>query len=358
MRKPNVSRYASFAGFFSVLLAVEMASRLIAPSLPIDPGKWPRVEIAQKLEQMRSLSENGEQVDVLFVGSSMMAGGIDPVRFTEASGISSYNAAFAGPSLRSVTPWTLDIVVPLLEPEVVVVGVQSRELSDNAIKNIKFLETFLASPGYRETASTIAARVGGRLERLSAFLKNRRVLREPSQLLETDLGDPLAGVEVRRTLGPRGRRDDGPATYHGGKFFRRTLYEKTLKDFEIGGPELAALRELEEGLSERGIRLVLLSTPVTEDYWASHEDPVGDRLEYWRVIGDFAETHGLTLIAADSAFPDKEQQFRDPIHLDLDARGALAEALGRHWDEILARGSSKISEASCTPGLSSTCSVD
>ena len=328
------ARYTSTFTFVAVLLMAEMTSRLLSPSLPIDPGKWPRIEMAQKLDQMRQLANDEEKVDVLFVGSSMMAGGIDPVRFTEDSGLASYNAAFAGPSMRTITPWTLDIVVPLLEPEVVVVGLQSRELSDNGPKNEVMYEKFIASPGYREAASNIALQLGGKLENLSAFLKNRRILREPGQLFARDSKTALAEAAIRHEIGEQGRRNDEPGTYHSTEKFTRDLYEKTLIDFEIGGPELQALRELETGLSAKGIRLVIMNMPVTEDYWAAHEDPVGDRLEYRTALQELADSSEIQIIEAEDAFGDVEE-FRDPMHLDVGARETLAGALAESWSEVM-----------------------
>src|SRR3954454_25119735 len=101
MRKRRNSGAVMFS-FAFVVVAIEVVARMMAPDLPVDPGEWPRVEIAQKLEQMRSYADEGKPVDVVFAGSSMMASGIDPVAFTGASGESSYNAGFAGPSARTI----------------------------------------------------------------------------------------------------------------------------------------------------------------------------------------------------------------------------------------------------------------
>jgi hypothetical protein len=327
------SRYTSSFSFVAVLLLAEMTSRWLSPSLPIDPGKWPRVEIAQKLDQMRDMANKEERVEVLFVGSSMMAGGVDPVRFTEQSGLSSYNAAFAGPSMRTITPWTLDIVVPLLKPRFVVLGVQSRELSDNGPKNEVMYEKFVASPGYREAASNVALQIGGKLENLSEFLRNRRILREPSQLFAADSEEALATAAIRHEIGPRGRRNDAAGSYHNSRKFSQALLDKALIDYEVGGPELAALAKLETGLRRQGVELIIMNMPVTDDYWEAHEDPIGNRASYRSALEDVVDRAGIRLVDAEDAFPDAEE-FRDPMHLDVAARISLADALAESWPEL------------------------
>lgn len=335
MKASRSSGYVTACSFTAILVAVELASRMIAPSLPVDPGKWPRIEIASKLEQIRELANNDKKIEVLFAGSSMMAGGIDPVAFTEASGKTSYNAAFAGPSMRTITPWVLDVVEPLLRPDVVVLGIQSRELSDNGPKNQVMYEKFVKSPGYKQTKGTVASRLEGDLEQLSYFLRYRRALREPSRLFATDEASQkaLAEADLRQVIGPRGMRMEEPSDYKRPAKLIRGLYEKTLIDFAVGGSEYEALQALAAGLEDEGVELVLLNMPVTEDYWGAHGDPEGDRAAYHDLMDTFVAEMGVTLIDAEDGFPSSEP-FRDPVHLDIEGRQAMAVALADAWDQI------------------------
>ncbi|HEX2295896.1 MAG TPA: hypothetical protein VHN37_11360 [Actinomycetota bacterium] len=334
------SGIASTSSFVAVLLAVELAARTLSPSLPVDPGKWPRIEIAQKLDQIRRYVDDGDDFGAVFVGSSMMADGIDPVAFTERSRVRSYNAAFAGPSMRTVTPWTLDIVEPLLEPEVVVLGIQSRELSDNGPKNLTMFQSFKSSPGYRETTSNIALRFAGVLERVSHFMRYRRALREPSQLFEPDGLAALQGTRVRQEVGPLGKRVQLDIPYRVSERFRTNLYEKMLVNFEVGGPEYEALERLYAGLEERGIRLVIVNMPVTDAYWEEHESPA-DRETYHAALERFLKGRDVAYVDAENAL--KEETFRDPMHLDVDARKWLARALADSWEDLTEPGPSRFS---------------
>lgn len=328
-RKSGIVSTSSFVG---VLLMVELVARNISGALPVDPGKWPRIEIAQKLDQMRRYADD-DRFDVVFVGSSMVADGIDPVAFTDRSGVRAYNAGFAGPSMRTITPWTLDIVEPLLQPDVVVLGIQSRELSDNGPKNKTMFQKFMSSPGYRQTTSNIALRFAGLLERISYFMRYRRAFREPSQLLEADGEAALRAARVRQELGPLGKRIQRDVPYQDTETFRSSLYEKMLYDFEIGGREYAALKRLYAGLHDRGVRLVVVNMPVTDGYWNAHPSP-SDRDAYHDALRSF-------LAESDVAFVDAEDSlspavFRNPMHLDVDARKWLARALADSWDELTA----------------------
>lgn len=326
----------SAMSFAAVLIAVELLARASAPTLPIDPGKWPRTEIAQKLDQMRTYANRGTEVQVIFAGSSLMAGGVDPAAFTRRSGISSYNAAFAGPSVRTVAVWVADIIEPLLSPDVVVLGVQSREVSDNGPKNERMYEVFLASPGYKQATSSLGSAIGG-LEDISYFLRYRLAFREPSVLFEADSPSALAEARVRHEIGPRGRRNDTPGTFHRRKGLMSSLYQRTLVDFSVGGPEMEALAQLHRELEARGVELILLNMPVTEHYWDAHEDPSGDRATYRRALHKFVEEKGVTLIDAEKAFGSNDP-FRDPMHLDVPARKLLARALASDWRRIVAKG--------------------
>lgn len=333
-KKVGRSTYLSFFSFALVLALLEVSARLAAPGLPVDPGKWPRAEIAQKLDQIHGMTDDGQMADVIFVGSSMMAGGIDPVAFTKRSDVTSYNAGFAGPSTRTVTPWTVDILEPLLDPEVVVIGVQTRELNDNAPKGQTMYDKFINSPGYKQASASAANRLEGELEGWSFFLRYRRAFRRPADLFSSDKA-ALAEAKVRKTIGPRGTRVEESVQYRATDKFVTTLYDKMLVDFAVGGVEYDALIELHNDLEERGVRLVVVSMPVTSDYDAIHADPVGDVKAYHDLLDRFQEQTGDTIIDAEDGFPTSAA-FREPIHLDIEGRAAFGLALADAWDDIMA----------------------
>ncbi len=334
MSRPK-SGYVSTFSFAAVLLLAELVARSVAPTLPVDPGKWPRIEIAQKLDQMRGYVNDEKPFDAAFVGSSMMAGGIDPLAFTRRSDVRGYNAAFSGPSMRTITPWTLDIVEPLLEPEAVVLGIQSRELSNNGPANKTLFESFMSSPGYRETTSNIALRFGGALDRISYFLRYRRAFREPTELFRAKGSAALEAADVSQEIGPLGMRVQRDIPYHDTEHFRTWLYKRMLYDFEVRGPDYSALVRLYRELRERDVRLVVVNMPVTDAYWEAHRAS-SSRRRYHAALERFLDDADVTFVDAEGAL--SPAAFRNPMHLDIAARRWTGRALAVSWEKIVADG--------------------
>ena len=325
--------YVTLFSFTGVLVLVEALSRFVSPSLPVDPGKWPRIEIAQKLDQMRTYVNDGAEVDVVFAGSSMVAGGVDPVEFNQVTGLKAYNAAFAGSTMKTTALWVRDVVEPLLKPEVIVIGVQTREFSDTGSKNIIMNDKFLASPGYKESTSSIGSQLAGSLERLSYFLRYRRAFRTPSVLFDAEGEQALADTKVRQEIGPWGTRVMEPGEYRATEKFLTGLREKTFLDLEMGGTEYESLVDLAADLEERNVELVVVSMPVTTDYWGTHDDPDAARDEYHRLLDRLVDSSNVTVLDAESAFPVADV-FRDPVHLDVEGRAAFSGLMGDRWSSI------------------------
>jgi hypothetical protein len=331
LKKPGVVTTTSF---FAVLLVAELGARILSGDLQTESGTWASGEAALKAAQMTETYNRGETVDVVFVGDSMTAGVIDPIIFTRASGVSSYNAAFAGPAVRTTTLWTLDIVEPLLSPQVVVLGVQTRSVNDNTRSSKWRHRMFVQSPGYKQATSSLAARVEGALEDISYFMRYRRALRHPNAVLTTlddENGDRQK--KSKKPIGPRGVRLDEPRTYSA----RTDLMQGFRRDvghFSWGEIEYEALKKLSAELRARGVRLIILSLPVTADYKAAHRRPKETMDKYHAALGTFVDEEGVTLIDAENAFPTSDP-FRDPLHLDVEGRRAVARALAHEWDKVL-----------------------
>ena len=321
--------------FLAIVVIVELWVRSIEPRLPLQPGMWPRSEMAFKYEQMQEVQRSGVHPEVMFAGSSMTASGVDPNAFTRASGVESYNAAFAGPGMRSLSRWVLEIGEPLLGPRTVVLGLQSRELNDELSAIDRFDEVMQSAPGVQlATGRNPIDRMERWLDDVSAFYRNRRALRSPSTLFE------LKVQERNHTLGPRGARIQEPRFYrdpipsdrHAAVPFRNPgpLDLTATRGFGIGGEELSSLAETADELNSRRVRLVVMVMPVTLDY--EYADPA-IRSRLFDALEVVARDHDITVIDAQDAFPTY-RPFRDPIHLDTEGRAAFGRALGRAWGEI------------------------
>jgi hypothetical protein len=322
----------SIGTFIGVVVAAEVFARMLLPSLPTDVHTWPRAEIGQKLEQIERMESRGEQVDVLFAGSSLVAAGINPQLFTQQSGLTSYNAAFAGSSMRTVARWVLDIVEPKLSPEVIVIGMASRDVNDGGPKNLTVYESFMNSPGYKQETASLAHRLEGSLEDISIFLRYRRRFREPTTLIEENR-TPVEEQRIRKVIGPRGLRVQEPKNYALLSEMRSTLQTGALSDFSLGGAERDAIVEMQDQLQARGVELMLLDMPVNDDYVDAHEAPRHNMVQYRAFVDRLADETGAALIDAQKAFATTIP-YRDILHIDTDARDALTLALAKSWDEL------------------------
>jgi hypothetical protein len=292
--------------------------------------------MSAKYDQMTSLSEHGHSVPVVFAGSSMMASGIDPNAFTARAGIDSYNAAVAGPGMTGLRPWVRDLTQPLLSADTVVLGIQSRELNDEERVIAHFHDVLMRSPGFDlATPRSIADHVETWLDRSSAFFRNRRAFRTPVTLFEQRVGQRSHSVGrrgvrrqedrfYRHRLKLDGREAGVPARNPG----PRDLAPPDA--FSIGGSQLDALEALASELARRDVRLVVIAMPVTRDYRLSFP-PI--RRRFFTALGELSDKHGITVIDAQDAFP-WFGPFRDPIHLDVEGRSALSDALGRDWTRL------------------------
>jgi len=332
MRKHTRSAIVTVASFLAVLVGAEVAARVWLPEVPPDAHTWPRAEIGQKLEQIDAYEERGEEMDVLFVGSSQMAAATNPQLFTEQTGLSSYNAAFAGPSMRTVGRWLLDVVEPKLSPDVVVVGIASRDSNDRSRKNKNVHKAFLNSPGYRQETASLASEFEGWLEDLSVFMRYRRLMREPATFLErTD--DELGEQKIRMEIGERGLRLEEPVDYRFKLAGQESLSKGTLGNFKTGGREYRAVVEMHDVLEERGVEMVLVNMPLTKDYLGAHEDVDAEMTSYRDFLDDIVSATGVAFVDAEQAF-DTPKAFRDLLHLDVEGRDAFTGALAQSWDAI------------------------
>ncbi|MBU1494162.1 MAG: hypothetical protein KJ956_09360, partial [Actinobacteria bacterium] len=164
--------------------------------------RWYDASTQLKVAQMDGI----DRADVVFAGTSMAWQGLVPEVFTatDPEARSAYNAALAGGVPVVMEPWLLEEVIPRLQPEMVIWGLSSMDLSTS------YGDDNLAR--YRdalETRTGTLARVEQTTARFSALVRYRTILRRPSALfgteadtIETDFRDAAA------ILGPDGERLD------------------------------------------------------------------------------------------------------------------------------------------------------
>jgi len=112
--------WAIGSGIVLALLAGEFGMRVVETAVP-PASPWPTVEAEVKSSQLARLSQD---VDVVFLGSSVTEAAIDPELLIDLTGVALvYNAALPFSSRLSDEVWLEGVVLESVWPTVVVLGV-------------------------------------------------------------------------------------------------------------------------------------------------------------------------------------------------------------------------------------------
>lgn len=285
-----------------IVVLVELAVRAVSGSLP-DPQLWSTPEIQYKVE----LIEDAGPVDVALAGSSVIDVSVDPAGL----GRPAFNAALGAASIGMVADFTRAVAVPRLDPEIVVIGLTSRELNANSLEQSAIEERFRDAPAVREAMGTesLIDLVARRAADVSFLVRYRSVLRDP----DTWLG------QSGREWGSQVTSDDGlylgflDATYRFDEVNRRSLGRGALRDFQIGEEQVQALRDLVEDLRSAGVEVLLLATPVTDDWVGLHPGGAADHDAFLRTVDQLADETGVPFVEA-GVWDD--ELFADPLHVN------------------------------------------
>lgn len=236
-----------------VLGLAELSVRVAADRLP-EPLTWYHPVAQVKVGQMAQRAAEGRGAEVVFVGTSQTAEGIDPVRFSErAPGRpATYNAAVLAGYPAVSRRFVPEQVLPVLHPQTVVFGVSPFDLEAGEEAPYDQAEA---------TATGLLADVDRALAERSALVRYRSVLRDPAQWPRVAAGLPGEVDDVRReAVG-----EDGRWLLYSG----RGCAVGTVQAPRDGRTEIAvdpdrdaAVRSTLRSIRSSGARPVLLTVPV------------------------------------------------------------------------------------------------
>jgi hypothetical protein len=319
------NRWQRVVVMVAVLLAAEMGARLIEPLLPATKG-WPTPQMAAKVDQMTELTTNSTNVNVVFLGSSSMDQDVNPAIFNrEAEGLISYNASLNGLSMRSLELWALDVVLPILDPEIVVLGLTTRELNDGGRRQDELFDQLVASVSFRNFSTKSDDELFSQAEDLSALVRIRDALRIPYttllRLLRVNRG------EVVSLPGPFGQRipEERDYVYDFSDRWQEEWTTKDMRDFAMGGIEREALERLLAEMADQGRQVVILPLPISPDYASVQPGGIGSISEFQTLLASAAGSYGATFI--EPRLELKSSDFRDPAHLSPNAAEEFAIVL-------------------------------
>ena len=307
----------------AVLLVVELIARVLSSGLPNPDWNFPQTD--RKVGQMETMAANGETADFVLIGNSSVNAAFLADELEAKSGLGSfYNAGLDGSSMRLTEDWTLNVVVPLIAPETVVIGLTSRDLNDASSSNAEVFDKYLTSRGRARFLGeeTAGQRVQRALSGVSALVRISPFIRDPASLVsQYNPGGPNTGEFVLPGEEYNPRSID----------ITRTR-ERALNDFSLGGIELESLTRLVDELEAQGIEVVVVEMPyVAEDYLDLHPDGLADYVDYRTVVAAFTDANGLPYIDL-TDYPWTTAEFYDFLHVNSTGieivNTMLAEALG------------------------------
>ncbi len=291
----------------AVLLIAELVARVLAGGLP-NPD-WNFAQTDRKVSEMEALAAEGDTVDVVLIGNSSVNAAFLTDDLEQLTGLGTFfNAALDGSSLRQTEDWTLNVVVPLISPDMVVIGLTSRDLNDASSSNGEVFEKYLNSRGRARFMGeeTTGQRVQAALSEVSALVRISPFLRDPGAL-----------VTQYNPAGP----DTGEFVLPGEDYNPRPLditrtRERALNDYTLGGIELEALTRLVDRLEALGIDVVVAEMPyVTPDYLDLHPDGAADYEAYRATVEAFVDSRSLPYIDL-ADYPWTTAEFYDFLHVN------------------------------------------
>ena len=332
------------ASLAAVVVGAELMVRAAAPRVS-DLLEWRDWECQHKVAAIDDLAERGG-ASVVMIGPSITNAAFDAHQFTETNRLPrpAFNASLNATTVRTLELWTRDVVLPRLRPDLLILGINSSELSDHSLLAERVYRQFVESRAWR--ALHPRASRGRRMllwaEERSFLVRYRHFLREPG---DWGMRAPMhvrVGRSMRhpkRLFGKsRGRRAAVTplGMLHALWVFRDVPYQlrervlaiwKTaIVPYEVGGQELAALGRLADATRDAGVSFAIVVMPVTDDYINIHPHGRQDYDRFRHVLDTFVRERAIPLIDLMAEIPSHEG-YADPVHRNDEGRRSFTEIL-------------------------------
>lgn len=304
-------------GLLVVVLLAEVGARVVLAAADRPVLRWHDWSAQLKVEQM----EAADGADVVIAGTSMAQQDLVPSVLSAELGEEVYNAGLNGGVPTVMEPWLLDEVEPRLDPDLVVWGLSTLDLSVSYGDAIE--DAYATAPA---TRSGVMGRIERSAARVSRLVESRVVLRDPSALAGTRRDEAIESVaEAWEELGPGGER---LAFERNTSTDRRREILSRITPFDLDRDDLAAIARTVEELRDRGVGVVLVVLPVPERLRALY--PGGP--DQHEIVVRALELLGRELDVPVERLGDDatDADYVDFTHLDADAAARVsAELAGR-----------------------------
>ena len=317
-----------------LLVAAELTVRAFAPRVaPL--LEWRDWECQHKAEAIEGLGRRGG-ASVVAVGSSTMNAAFDAQQSTDILRLDrpAFNAALNAATFRTLELWLLGFVIPKLQPDLIVLGLDSFQFSDNNLVGERGFKMFRSSMAWRHRRADASAfqRLLRWAEEHSFLVRYRHFFREPGRW---GMKPPPFTTRVRRFVKEfRGSfaRDRGKRAavsplgmLEALSLFGRTPYEtvrtdrmreawvRFVKDYRIGSSELDALGRIVDAIRAADVALLLVLMPATQDWVDFHPRGAQDFDAFKVAVAGFVAERDAPFLDARSGFTSLDE-YADALH--------------------------------------------
>lgn len=325
LRVPRLSWASCLAVVLVVLLLAEGYVRLVERHLPtVRAGD--AAEMIIKARQIDALAaEQGEQVDVVVFGTSMMDSATSPSTILARSKRydSVYNAAIVGAPLATQVRWADEIVLDRLEPDLIVLGIHPVDLLLGGVLDLNIRPAqadVVFSRVLRETGEDPIAAVDRWLHDHVALVRQRGALRQPRTMWDATL-KTVTGQEPDKFfalrdetfwfehLTPLGES----SMFRGDPFEVKGFYKQLRERLRTDQFATGDLHRLLELVSDTDARVVVVIPPVPLTSWRDGAVDLSALEEGVEIITEAAAEHGVEVIDfTDSGY--RNELFADMLH--------------------------------------------
>ncbi|HIK45300.1 MAG TPA: hypothetical protein IGR64_10495 [Leptolyngbyaceae cyanobacterium M65_K2018_010] len=238
--------------------------------------------------------------DILIVGSSRALQGVDPQVLQQAlaaqgyPGLRVYNFSVNGATAQVVSFLTRQLFAPDLHPKLIIWAEGSR-----AFNSGRFDRTFaeiLKSPGYS------AVRDGAQLS-LATPLETRPDEEAPV---------PISAINSQGFLAVNDQFN--PAVYYQSFPRVRGQYDDTYRTFRLEGVQTVSFEAMTQFLQARGIPLVFVNLPLSNDYLDSVR--LGYERQFQTFLQKWANSGAMTVVDLLEIWRWQSHLFADPSHVN------------------------------------------
>jgi hypothetical protein len=321
-----------------VLAGLEIVARTpLARSHLIAPGVGENHDhLAIKLQQLDGLAAQGQPVECIALGSSMVAQGFDPQAFSSgferATGepLACYNFGLIGMTTAGLDRWTA-LVVQRYHPRIVIIGNSARDLSNSAALDQEGLNIQPPWLAYQLGESSPEGWLVEHSMAYRYYLFHRFWLWDGYAERVRRLGN------YQRNLSPYGYARAADITDVSVTPDPQT-YPRLYRMLTSYAPSAEQVRALERavGVAEQDATVILVEMPLPPTFWHFFDNGERDYRLYLDVMERIAADNGLPFVRTipDLAIPP--DGWGDYAHLNGTGAAVFSEWLGQAVAGLLA----------------------